>query len=88
MNPDWPESRPLGAACSNCNDTGHVCENHPTLPWGGMCCNPRVADLVSEHRCRHGACHCGGAGMPCPTCCDPIPGDGTQAITEAFIPGP
>lgn len=84
MNPDWPDSRPLGTACSNCNDTGHVCENHPDQAWGGLCCE----HLGAAWLCEHGACHCGGAGMPCPTCCGPIPEDGTHSIVEAFIPGP
>jgi hypothetical protein len=64
--------------CPNCNDTGHACEDHPTMAWGGMCCDP---DPV---RCDHGACHCGTAGMPCPTCCDPE--DGTHSIVAAFTP--
>jgi hypothetical protein len=57
--------------CANCLDTGHVCENHPDRPWAG------IADVE--------AC-CGGAGMPCPTCCSPIPQDGTHSIVEAFTP--
>lgn len=56
--------------CINCHDSGHVCENHPDLPWG---------DLLP---CAH-SCDC-GAGMPCPNCCSPIP-DGAR-IGWAFIP--
>lgn len=58
--------------CSNCRDTGHVCENHPEKPWAGL------ADGDT-------ACEC-GAGMPCPSCCSPIPQDGTTSITQAFVP--
>ena len=45
--------------CTNCKDTGWVCENHPDQPWvGGM---PK--GFIG--------C-CGGAGDPCPKCnpCD------------------
>lgn len=41
--------------CQNCNDTGHVCENHPDRPW-------QEFDSTG--------CGC-GAGMPCPRCCQP-----------------
>jgi hypothetical protein len=63
----------MTTVCANCDDTGHACENHPDLPWDGM----STSDV---------ACHCGGAGMPCPTCCDPVPPDDTRSITEAFVP--
>lgn len=59
------------AVCPHCEDSGHVCENHPTKPWDG---------IVPE------GCHCGGAGMPCPACCDPIPEGGTVSICTAFVP--
>ena len=59
--------------CTNCEDTGHVCEAHPYLPWGGICDS-------------RAACNCGGAGMPCPSCCIEIPQDGTHSITRAFVP--
>lgn len=39
------------ADCTTCRGTGHVCEQHPTRPWG-----PLYTD----------GCNCGGAGMPCP----------------------
>lgn len=58
--------------CPNCLDTGHVCENHPDLPWPDM--------ALDVEPC------CGGAGMPCPTCCSPVPADGTRSIVEAFVP--
>lgn len=61
--------------CPNCLNTGHVCENHSDRPWDGV-------DLDDDPR----ACHCGGAGMPCPTCCDEIPQDGTHSIRDAFTP--
>lgn len=57
--------------CGNCADSGYVCENHPEHPWAGM---------VGGEEC------CGGAGMPCPLCCDPIPEDGTVSIVAAFTP--
>jgi hypothetical protein len=59
--------------CTTCDDTGHVCEDHPDKPWDG------ISEAPS-------ACHCGGAGMPCPICCDPIPENGTHPIREAFTP--
>lgn len=61
------------ARCRACADTGHVCENHPDRPWDG------ISDDIN-------ACHCGGAGMPCPACCDPVPQDGTSSIGDAFTP--
>ncbi len=61
-------------ACPNCRDTGYACEDHPELPWEGV---HGSTALHPEH---------GGAGMPCPTCCDPIPQDGTRSITDAFTP--
>lgn len=39
--------------CPRCAGYGHVCEDHPDLPWGG---------LVPKS---HGGCECGAAGMPC-----------------------
>lgn len=56
--------------CPTCVDTGYVCENHPDRAWGGL----------TGDEC------CGGAGMPCPACCSPIPPDGTRSIVEAFVP--
>jgi hypothetical protein len=61
------------AACPRCDDTGHVCERHPIVPWGG----------ISN---ASWACHCGAPGMPCELCCDPVPQDGTHSIVEAFTP--
>lgn len=66
--------------CTGCADSGHVCENHPDRPWGGLCCAaPDGPDV-----CEHGACQC-GAGAPCPTCCTAPPQDGTgSSVVEAF----
>lgn len=60
------------SACKSCDDTGHVCENHPDQPW----------EPLSEAA---NACDC-GAGMPCPDCCTPVPQDGTCSIVGAFTP--
>lgn len=68
--------------CPHCHDTGHVCENHPDRPWGGMCCD---AGAEGSGVCEHGACGC-GAGQPCGYCCSPIPEDGTTSIVVAFTP--
>ncbi|WP_316172386.1 hypothetical protein [Bradyrhizobium sp. SZCCHNRI2049] len=38
--------------CLRCDDTGFVCEAHPTLPWMD---GPR-------------GCRCGAPGDPCPVC--------------------
>lgn len=62
-----------GVRCLNCLDTGMVCENHPDKPWAGV---------IDAER----ACCPDGVGMPCRTCCSPIPEDGTTSITEAFVP--
>jgi hypothetical protein len=42
--------------CKTCNDSQWVCESHPTKPWG---------DALNAGP---NACHCGGAGKPCPEC--------------------
>jgi hypothetical protein len=78
--PDQPSAPPN---CVACQDSGHVCENHPTMLWGGLCCNDAAVYGVN---CPHGACGCGGAGRPCPACCSPIPPDATRSILEAFTP--
>lgn len=78
--PDQP-SAPVN--CPACHDIGHVCENHPTLMWGGLCCDDAAIQGVN---CVHGACGCGGAGMPCLACCSTIPQDGTHYACEAFVP--
>jgi hypothetical protein len=54
----------MSAICPHCNDTGHVCENHPEHAWAG---------ITGGEEC------CGGAGMPCQLCCDP-PRDGESVI--------
>lgn len=61
------------AQCRYCDDTGHVCEDHPNQPWGPMSAAAN-------------ACSCGGAGMPCRACCSPIPQDGSFSIGDAFTP--
>ena len=45
----------LPVDCLICHGARWACEAHPALPWGG----------ASDHS---DACHCGGAGMPCPVC--------------------
>lgn len=57
--------------CQNCDNTGHACEEHPGSPWGGLA-------VIAT------ACDCGAPGIPCPTCCDPVPG--TRRIEDAFCP--
>lgn len=69
MTLGWDAGIEVPSRCPACADTGHVCENHPDHPW---------AELAGGEPC------CGGAGMPCPACCSPIPG--THSITEAFVP--
>lgn len=61
-------------ACAHCRDEGHVCEDHPDQPWEGTF---GPVDGHPEH---------GGAGMPCPVCCSPIPQDGSRSIGDAFVP--
>ncbi len=46
----------VGMECEQCEDCKLVCEDHTDKPWG------EVSD--SEN-----ACHCGGAGSPCSSCC-------------------
>lgn len=65
---------PPAVRCPSCLDGGHVCEDHPDMPWEGLW------GTVEGHR-EHG-----GAGMPCPSCCSDIPQDGRHSITEAFVP--
>ena len=64
--------KPVVVHCLRCLDDGMVCEDHPGYPW----------DVTVEG---HSA-DCGAAGMPCPSCCSPIPEDGTRSIAEAFTP--
>ena len=68
--------------CTHPIGDGHVCENHPDRFWGYLCCE----EVPGQEVCEHGACHCGGAGMPCGACCSPIPEDGRHSIREAFTP--
>lgn len=65
---------PATPVCGECLGTGYACEDHPESPWEGV---HGPTPLHSEH---------GGAGMPCPSCCDPVPQDGTHSISEAFTP--
>ncbi len=82
-----PSGSPPPLDCRACQDTGHVCENHPARPWGVFCCDgPAEPRPGGEFLCAHGACHCGAAGMPCAACCSPISADGKHSITEAFTP--
>jgi len=69
------DGQPGEIQCRACADTGHVCESHPDKPWDGM--------VGYDHP---DTCACGGAGMPCPECCTPVPQDGTHKITDCFIP--
>ena len=64
----------IAPRCLHCLDEGHVCEEHPDFPWEVK---------VEGH---DGTAPGHGAGMPCPYCCSPIPGDGTHSIIEAFTP--
>ena len=66
-------------SCLSCADTGHVCENHPDRPWGGLCC---VVGAEGSMVCEHGGCGC-GAGEPCPACC---PSGPFASIADAFTP--
>lgn len=57
--------------CRTCKGSGWVCESHRDKPWGGMCCGRpspewRPGEPCTVVLCGHGACHCGGAGEPCP----------------------
>jgi hypothetical protein len=49
------------ADCPVCLGEGTICENHPGRAWGPVI-GPEDGSEVDEL----GACHCGGAGMPCP----------------------
>ena len=59
--------------CPACEDSGHVCEDHPNLPWDG----------VSNS---NNTCKCGGAGMPCKMCCSEVPKDCMYSAVLAFVP--
>ena len=48
-------SQSLGAPWKHGRRGAWVCEDHPDKPWDG------ASDMED-------ACHCGGAGMPCPIC--------------------
>ena len=58
-------------ACTVCDDTGWVCENHPDHP----------SDCGDSKR----ACIGGGAGMPCRVCNNPKLGERPR-IPPGFTP--
>jgi len=45
----------MDSECTVCHGARWVCEDHIDKPWDG----------ASDDA---GACHCGGAGAPCPAC--------------------
>lgn len=47
-----------------------VCEDHPDKPWDGASDAPE-------------ACHCGGAGAPCPEC-NPCDRDNPPEMPEGY----
>jgi hypothetical protein len=47
--------------CKVCDNTGWVCEEHPGRP----------SDCGGSKR----GCTCGAAGIPCPNCNEPAPGE-------------
>jgi hypothetical protein len=65
--------RVMKRSCTVCDNTGWVCESHPTRPYA----------MFSE---RADVCHCGGAGMPCLACNDgdppELPPDFTVTIDD------
>ena len=65
--------------CPICHGARWVCETHIDKPWDG----------ASDHA---DACHCGGAGMPCPGCNWPAEGEppempeGYRSFTSTSAP--
>jgi hypothetical protein len=51
----YPVGVSESTVCSVCGGSLWVCEDHIDKPWG-------------EESDREDACHCGGAGVPCPAC--------------------
>jgi hypothetical protein len=53
------DNQVMKVECAMCKGNRWVCEDHPEKPWDGASDAPE-------------ACHCGGAGAPCPACnpCD------------------
>ena len=66
----------MDAECAICKGARWVCEDHIDKPWSGASDAPD-------------ACHCGGAGAPCPACnpCDaehkPEMPEGYKSIIDA-----
>lgn len=50
--------------CEVCLGIEFTCEEHPSKPWAGMCCQTATVNSDPAHAC----CDCGAAGMPCPAC--------------------
>src|SRR5262252_4756539 len=50
-----PDDNGNGIECQLCGGARWVCEDHTDKPWGDASDRPD-------------ACHCGGAGLPCPAC--------------------
>ncbi len=67
--------------CRTCHDGGYVCESHPELPWADAPDTPHTNQVTCD--C---ACACGGAGMPCPSCCSPIPENRNVSVRWAYVP--
>jgi hypothetical protein len=66
----WWENIAMDLKCTVCKDARWVCEDHPDKPWDG-------ASDVPE------ACHCGGAGAPCPAC-NPCDDDHRPEMPEGY----
>jgi hypothetical protein len=62
----------MDSECSVCQGARWVCEDHPGKPWDG-------ASDATE------ACHCGGAGIPCPAC-NPSDRDNPPEMPEGYRP--
>jgi hypothetical protein len=58
--------------CKNCNGMEWVCEGHLDQPWGGL------SDSAE-------ACHCGGAGAPCPVCCQDMANSGLLSLQSELL---
>src|SRR4051794_8126954 len=58
-------------SCKTCGGARWVCEDHLERPWGG----------ASD---RSDACHCGGAGAPCPAC-NPCDRDNPPQMPEGYL---
>ena len=51
----WRDNEVMESECSICRGARWVCEDHTDKLWDGASDAPE-------------ACHCGGAGVPCPAC--------------------